>query len=112
MGVQVALLMLLSAWAAGCAGAVRGVLRAPGAAGWLVAQVCAGDHDDNEALLQGLAAFLLAICMHFNDDSVENYSKVKLSRFQWLRVMGSLFKVNKIIGYSTYVYLRLITKDE
>lgn len=69
--------MLLSQWVSHCPGAVGTLLRVGGAASWLVTQTAATDHDDNEALLQGLAAFLLALCLHFNDDSVENYTKVK-----------------------------------
>ncbi|XP_030036488.2 general vesicular transport factor p115 isoform X2 [Manduca sexta] len=75
---KVALLMLLSQWVCNCPAAVGAFLQVPGGVGWLVAQATAGEHDDNEALVQGLAAFLLALCVHFNDDSVENYTKEML----------------------------------
>lgn len=75
--VQVALLMLLCTWTAGCAAAAAGVLRARGAAAWLAAQVGGAD-DEGEGLLQALAAFQLALCIYYNDDSVEDYSKVTL----------------------------------
>ncbi|KAH9635975.1 hypothetical protein HF086_015549 [Spodoptera exigua] len=70
----VGLLMLLCTWLSYCPAAVAGFLRT-NAVSWLVAQTCSAEHDDNEYLLQGLSAFLLAICIHFNDDTVDNYSK-------------------------------------
>ncbi|CAG9134747.1 unnamed protein product [Plutella xylostella] len=73
---KVALLMLLSQWMSNCPPAVSAFLRAPGAVGYLVTQTCSNEHDENEYLLQGMSAFLLAICIHFNDDSVDNYSKI------------------------------------
>lgn len=72
---QVALLMLLCAWCQACPGAVAALLRTAGGAAWLVALALAAD-EDGDGVLQGLAAFLLAICVYYNDDSVENYSKV------------------------------------
>ncbi|XP_068617678.1 general vesicular transport factor p115 [Battus philenor] len=97
---KVALLMLLSQWTAQCPGAVSAFLRVPGGVGYLVNQTCSNEHDDNEYLLQGLSAFLLAICIHFNDDSVENYSKDSLKQLLVKRIgmetfMGKLSEVSK-----------------
>lgn len=77
--------MLLCTWLSYCPAAVAGFLRT-GAVSWLVAQTCSADHDDNEYLLQGLSAFLLAICIHFNDDTVENYSKESLRQLLTKRI--------------------------
>ncbi|XP_050549955.1 general vesicular transport factor p115 [Spodoptera frugiperda] len=82
---KVGLLMLLCTWLSYCPAAVAGFLRT-GAVSWLVAQTCSADHDDNEYLLQGLSAFLLAICIHFNDDTVENYSKESLRQLLTKRI--------------------------
>ncbi|XP_013140976.1 PREDICTED: general vesicular transport factor p115 [Papilio polytes] len=97
---KVALLMLLSQWAARCGAAVSAVLRAPGAVAYLVNQACCNDHDDNEYLLQGLSAFLLAICIHFNEDSVEGYTREALKQLVVRRVgmdtfVGKLAEVSR-----------------
>ncbi|KPJ02496.1 General vesicular transport factor p115 [Papilio xuthus] len=101
---KVALLMLLSQWTARCAGAVTGFLRAPSAVAYLVNQTCSNDHDDNEYLLQGLSAFLLAICIHFNDDSVENYSRESLKQLVVRRVGMETFvaKLSEVSRHELY----------
>ncbi|XP_041981790.1 general vesicular transport factor p115 [Aricia agestis] len=66
---KVGLLMLLSAWLSHCPAAVSAFLAAPGGVGYLVHQTCSNEHDDTEFLLQGMCAFVLALCVQFNDDS-------------------------------------------
>lgn len=101
---KVALLMLLSQWMSHCPAAVAAFLRAPGGVGWLVAQTCANEHDDNEVLLQGLCALLLAICLHFNDDSVENYSKESLRQLLTKRIGLEVFssKLSEVSRHELY----------
>ncbi|XP_045537122.1 general vesicular transport factor p115 [Papilio machaon] len=101
---KVALLMLLSQWTARCAGAVTAFLRAPSAVSYLVNQTCSNDHDDNEYLLQGLSAFLLAICIHFNDDSVENYTRESLKQLVVRRVGMETFvsKLSEVSRHELY----------
>ncbi|PZC74205.1 hypothetical protein B5X24_HaOG208195 [Helicoverpa armigera] len=101
---KVALLMLLSVWMSYCGPAVAAFLRASGGVAWLVAQTCATDHDDNESLLQGLSAFLLAICIHFNDDTVENYSKESLRQLLTKRIGMEVFtsKLSEVARHEQY----------
>ncbi|CAB3252910.1 unnamed protein product [Arctia plantaginis] len=101
---KVGLLMLLCQWTSHCAAAVSAFLRAPGGVAWLVAQTCANEHDDNEFLLQGLSAFLLAICIHFNDDSVEQYSKDSLRQLLTKRIGMEMFtsKVSEVSKHELY----------
>ncbi|RVE47137.1 hypothetical protein evm_008214 [Chilo suppressalis] len=104
MQVKVALLMLLSQWMSHCPAAVSAFLKVPGGVGYLVNQTCSNDHDDNEYLLQGLSAFLLSICIHFNDDSVENYSKDSLKQLLLKRIGIETFtaKLSEVTKHESY----------
>ncbi|KAI5634891.1 hypothetical protein NE865_12374 [Phthorimaea operculella] len=101
---KVALLMLLSQWMSYCPPAVSAFLKVPGGVGYLVNQTCSNEHDDNECLLQGLCAFLLAICIHFNDDSVENYSKDSLKQLLVKRIGMEMFaaKLSEVTKHELY----------
>ncbi|KAJ0174863.1 hypothetical protein K1T71_009971 [Dendrolimus kikuchii] len=101
---KVALLMLLAQWMSHCPAAVAGFLQVPNGVGWLVAQTGSQEHDDNEGLLQGLAAFLLAICVHFNDDSVDNYSKDSLKQLITKRIGMETFtaKLSEVSRHELY----------
>ncbi|CAK1586651.1 unnamed protein product [Parnassius mnemosyne] len=101
---KVALLMLLSQWMSECPAAVSAFLRVPGGVGYLVNQTCSNEHDENEYLLQGLSAFLLAICIHFNDDSVENYSKDSLKQLLVKRIGMETFtaKLSEVSKHELY----------
>jgi hypothetical protein len=46
---------------------------------WFVLQVGSNEHDDSEELVQGICAFLMGICISFNDDTVSTFSKVRLA---------------------------------
>ncbi|XP_037874703.1 general vesicular transport factor p115 [Bombyx mori] len=98
---QVALLMLLSHWAAGCPAAAAALLGGGGAVGWAVSQ--AADTDD--PLLSGLAAFLLALLYHYNDDSVPEYTKEALKQVIVKRIgleafVSRLSSVSRLEPYS------------
>lgn len=88
---KIGLLMLLSTWICHCKLAVAAFLTAPGSISFLIAQISANEHDENEYLVQGLCAFLMGICIQFNDNSVENYQREDLCQL-----------VNKRIGVETY----------
>ncbi|XP_061379351.1 general vesicular transport factor p115 isoform X1 [Danaus plexippus] len=101
---KVALLMLLSTWTAGCSGAVAAFLAAPGGVPLLVHHAGSNEHDDNEYLLQGLSAFLLAICIHFNDDSVTTYSRDALKQLLVKRIGMETFvaKLSDVSKHELY----------
>lgn len=96
--------MLLAQWTSYCPAAVSAFLKVPGGVGYLVNQTCSNEHDDNEYLLQGLCAFLLAICIHFNDDSVENYSKDSLKQLLVKRIGMETFtaKLSEVSKHESY----------
>lgn len=89
---KMGLLMLLATWAAHCPPAVKAFISVPGSIAYLIAQVSANEHDENEELVQGLCAFLMGITVIFNDDSVPSFSKENLSQL-----------IEKRVGLETYI---------
>uniref|UniRef100_A0A672YRQ4 General vesicular transport factor p115 n=1 Tax=Sphaeramia orbicularis TaxID=375764 RepID=A0A672YRQ4_9TELE len=85
---RVGLLMLLCTWISNCPIA-------------LTAQISENLGED-ERLVQGLCALLLGICIYYNDNSLENYTKEKLKQL-----------IEKRIGKENFVEkLGFITKHE
>lgn len=75
---KLGLLMLLSMWLSHCPLAVKQFLSIPTSIPYLTTQAGSNEHDDNEELVQGMCAFLMGICVTFNDDTVTSFSKEKL----------------------------------
>ncbi|XP_063916288.1 general vesicular transport factor p115 [Zophobas morio] len=88
---KIGILMLLAMWMSHCPQAVQVFLNVPGAMAFLTAQTSASEYDNNEEILQGLCAFLMGLCVAFNDNSVQNYSKENLSQL-----------IEKRVGTETY----------
>lgn len=102
---KLGILMLLSMWLAHCPGAVQVFLNVPGAMAFLTAQTSAHEYDNNEELLQGLCAFIMGLCVVFNDNTVQNYNKENLSQLIEKRVgvetyLGKLGEVSRHEVYS------------
>lgn len=89
---KIGLLMLLATWMAHCPMAVKTFINVPGGMAYLIAQTSANEHDENEELIQGLCAFLMGICISFNDDSVPSFSKENLVQV-----------IDKRLGLETYI---------
>ncbi|XP_050512744.1 general vesicular transport factor p115 [Diabrotica virgifera virgifera] len=88
---KLGVLMLLAQWMSHSSEAVKIFLNVPGSMAYLTAQTSASEFDNNEELLQGLCAFLMGLCVLYNDNSVQNYSKENLSQL-----------VEKRVGLDTY----------
>ncbi|CAH1104722.1 unnamed protein product [Psylliodes chrysocephalus] len=88
---KLGILMLLAQWMAHSPEAVKVFLNVPGSMAYLTAQTSASEFDNNEELLQGLCAFLMGLCVLYNDNSVPNYSKENLSQL-----------IEKRVGIDTY----------
>ncbi|KAJ8953566.1 hypothetical protein NQ318_002986 [Aromia moschata] len=113
---KLGILMLLANWMAYCPQAVKIFLNVPGAMAFLTAQTSASEYDNNEGVVavyndsswknpsrtkrpvyyytlspQGLCAFIMGLCVAFNDNSVQNYSKENLSQL-----------IEKRVGIETY----------
>ncbi|KRT81379.1 hypothetical protein AMK59_6187 [Oryctes borbonicus] len=89
---KLGILMLLSMWLSHCPPAVQVFLNVPGAMAFLTAQTSANEYDNNEELLQGLCAFIMGLCVVFNDNTVQNYNKENLSQL-----------IEKRVGVETYL---------
>ncbi|XP_046602584.1 general vesicular transport factor p115 isoform X1 [Neodiprion lecontei] len=77
---KLGLLMLLCRWVSHCPPAVKAFLTIESSVAYLTALLSSQEDTDDlqETLLQSMCALLLGLCVHFNDDSVPNYTKEKL----------------------------------
>lgn len=75
---RIALLMLLSTWLSNCPLAVSHFLNIPTNVPYLTSQVSLVEGDEQELLIQGVCAFLLGVCIQFNDDSVQSFTREDL----------------------------------
>lgn len=101
---KVGILMLLAMWLAHCPLAVRDLLSSPSCMPYLTAQVGASEHQEHEDLLQGLCAFLMGICVIFNDDSVSSYTRESLCQLISKRVGQDMFldKLGEVSKHELY----------
>lgn len=102
---KIGILMFLSMWLANCDPTVKSFLDINGSIGFLIAQITANEYDENEYLIQGLCAFLMGICIQFNDNSVENHRRDDLCQLLIKRIgletfAGKLSEVSKHESYS------------
>ncbi|KAM3865229.1 general vesicular transport factor p115 [Diretmus argenteus] len=98
---RVGLLMLLCTWINNCPIAVTHFLHNQDNVPFLTGQISENLGED-ERLVQGLCALLLGICIYYNDNSLENYTKEKLKQL-----------IEKRIGKENFVEkLGFITKHE
>lgn len=77
---RLGLLILLCRWTSYCPITVKAFLAIDSSIAYLTALLSAHDNNDDlqEILIQSMCAFLIGICLHFNDDEVANYTKEKL----------------------------------
>ncbi|XP_043969322.1 general vesicular transport factor p115 isoform X3 [Gambusia affinis] len=98
---RVGLLMLLCTWISNCPIAVTHFLHNQDNVPFLTAQISENLGED-ERLVQGLCALLLGICIYYNDNSLETYTKEKLKQL-----------IEKRIGKENFVEkLGFITNHE
>ncbi|KAM8721029.1 hypothetical protein ACLKA7_006977 [Drosophila subpalustris] len=101
---KVGLLMLLSVWLAHCPGAVKALLETQGTMAYLTAQLCANEHDEREYLVQGMCAFLMGLCIQFNDNSLPNQRREDISQLIIKRIGQETFcnKLNEVSRHEAY----------
>ncbi|KOC65899.1 General vesicular transport factor p115 [Habropoda laboriosa] len=77
---KLGLLMLLCRWTADCPAAVKAFLDIDSSVPYLTALLSSQENNDDlqETLLQSMCAMLIGLCVHFNDNTVSNYTKEKL----------------------------------
>lgn len=101
---KLGLLMLLSVWLSNCPMAVKTFLTTNGSVSFLMTQITANEHDDNEYLVQGLCSFLLGICIQFNDNSIENNRREDLLQLVVKRIGLELYntKLGDVSKHESY----------
>lgn len=101
---KIGILMFLSMWLANCEMAVRAFLSINGTMSLLIAQITANEHDENEYLIQGLCAFLMGICIQFNDNGVEGHRRDDLCQLLIKRIGQETFsgKLNEVSKHESY----------
>lgn len=101
---KLGILMLLSTWLYDCPIAVKAFLNTPNTIAYLIAQIGANEHDDNEYLVQSLCAFLMGICIQFNDNSVTNYHRDDLCQLVLKRIGLETFtkKLGEVTKHEAY----------
>ncbi|KAH8305366.1 hypothetical protein KR044_012831, partial [Drosophila immigrans] len=101
---KVGLLMLLSVWLAHCPGAVKALLETPGTMAYLTAQLCANEHDEREYLVQGMCAFLMGLCIQFNDNSLPQQRREDISQLIIKRIGQETFcnKLSEVSRHEAY----------
>lgn len=101
---KIGILMLLSTWLCECQLAVKTFLATPNTIPFLIAQIGANEHDDNEYLVQSLCAFVMGICIQFNDNTVPNYRRDDLCQLISKRIGLEMFtkKLGEVSKHEAY----------
>lgn len=101
---KLGILMLLCNWLHDCPMAVKTFLNTPNTIAYLIAQIGANEHDDNEYLVQSLCAFLMGICIQFNENSVDNYHRDDLCQLILKRIGLDTFtkKLGELTKHEAY----------
>ncbi|KAL7044237.1 hypothetical protein ACKWTF_001843 [Chironomus riparius] len=101
---KIGILMFLIIWLSKCEMAVRSFLSINGTISFLIAQITANEHDENEYLIQGLCAFLMGICIQFNDNGVEGNRRDDLCQLLIKRIGIETFsgKLNEVSKHESY----------
>ncbi|XP_019639380.1 PREDICTED: general vesicular transport factor p115-like [Branchiostoma belcheri] len=76
---RLGLLILLCSWLSDCSIAVTHFLHNATNVPFLTSQIT-DQAEEDEQLAQGLFALLLGICVHYNDNSIENFTKERLQQ--------------------------------
>lgn len=99
---RIGYLMLICTWIINCPPAVSHLLKVNTVIPFLTGQIGSNEHDELERLGQGLCAFLLGLCVVFNDDSVAGSTQDQLYQL-----------IEKRIGYEVFMdKLGEVTKHE
>lgn len=101
---KLGILMLLCTWLHDCPTAVKAFLNTPNTTAYLISQISANEHDDNEYLVQSLCAFLMGISIQFNDNSVQNCRREDLCQLVLKRIGLETFtkKLGEVTKHEAY----------
>ncbi|KHJ45354.1 Uso1 / p115 like vesicle tethering protein, head region [Trichuris suis] len=118
--IRIALMMLLCAWLAHCPLAVGHALQNESVVPYLLGVVRAHEADDGESLLQGMSAFLLGLCVLYNDDSSKKYDKKtlvdlvggQLGKERFVEKLEFISKSEAFAGAARKPYIRAHSADD
>lgn len=101
---KLGLLMLLTVWLSHCPLAVSHFLNLSTSIPYLTTQASTLEHDENVELVQGLCAFLMGICLIFNDGSVTMFTKENVYQLIVKRIGVETFvdKLNEVTRHENY----------
>ncbi|KAF7488902.1 General vesicular transport factor [Sarcoptes scabiei] len=88
---RISLLMLLATWLADSSSAVSSFVSITTNVPYLTSQVSLIESDDVEYIVQGLCAFLLGICICYNDNSVPSFTRNDLCQIINNRIGKDIF---------------------
>lgn len=98
--------MLISTWAANSPTAVGQLLAVSPLIPFLTSVIGSNEHDELERLVQGLCAFLLGLCLVYNDNSVKANNEEELFQLIEKRIG---FEVRNDIDLSNIFLTILLT---
>ncbi|CDW56692.1 General vesicular transport factor p115 [Trichuris trichiura] len=118
--IRVALMMLLAVWLSHCPLAVGHALQNDSVVPYLLGVVRAHEADDGESLLQGMSAFLLGLCVLYNDDSSKKYDKKtlidlvggQLGKERFVEKLEFISKSEAFAGAARRPYIRAHSADD
>ncbi|KAI4494705.1 hypothetical protein M0804_000906 [Polistes exclamans] len=95
---KLGLVMLLCRWTANCSAAVKAFLNIDSSITYLTTLLSSQENNEDllETLFQSMCALLIGLCVHFNDDNVQAYTKEKLCNLIGNRI--GLERFQDIIG--------------
>lgn len=101
---KVGVLMLLSMWLAHSTNAVKTLMQTPGTMAYLTSQVSGNEHDESEHLVQSLCAFVMGLCIQFNDNSLLNHKREDICQIIIKRIGSENFcsKLNELSRHEAY----------
>merc|ERR1719354_278968 len=88
---RLGLLQLICVWVSNCPPAVTCLLQVEGSVNFLMAQICSNEHDDTEKVANGLCAFLLGLCILYNNNTVAGSGQEDLVTLVEKRVGADTF---------------------
>ncbi|XP_071107811.1 general vesicular transport factor p115-like [Haliotis cracherodii] len=101
---RIGLLMLMCGWMSNCTISVSHFLSNSANVPYLISQVSGSDGDEQETLVQGLCAILLGICILFNDDQTDSFTKSSLRQIIEKRIGLEAFtdRLSQVLKHESY----------
>ncbi|XP_037957044.1 general vesicular transport factor p115-like [Teleopsis dalmanni] len=102
---KLGIIMLLSTWLAYCPVAVKAFISSEGTMAFIIAQISANEHGEEEYLVQGSCAFLMGLCIQFNDNTIPSQTSKDICQLIGKRIGQETFccKITEVSHHKAYV---------